>query len=211
MHEAEIAKIAESLVARVVLPGEWYLVRFGGTRKGSGTFYTKPALAVPTVRRTLLSLACAPPLGADGNRDETAPASAWSPRAPEEILALKICDPACGSGSFLVAALRFLTEELAASLHAHGRLTPRGGSTLITLAEGRPGGERLAEDLLPCPPEAEDFDARLAARLKRHVVERCLYGVDFNPLAVELPPGALDRDDGQRPAVLVSRPQGQAG
>ncbi len=185
-HEETVARAAGALVARVVLPGEWYLVRFGGTRKGSGTFYTKPALAVPTVRRTLLPLACAPPLGGEGRPNENAPSSAWSPRAPEEILALKVCDPACGSGSFLVGALRFFTQALAASLHAHGRLTRRGESTLITLADGKPGGERLAEDLLPCPPGAEDFDARLATRLKRHVVERCLYGVDINPLAVEL-------------------------
>ena len=31
----------------------------------------------------------------------------WSPKTPEAILALKICDPAMGSGSFLAGALRF--------------------------------------------------------------------------------------------------------
>ena len=40
---------ARQLVVKVVLPGEWYLVRWGGTRKGSGTFYTRPQLAIPTV------------------------------------------------------------------------------------------------------------------------------------------------------------------
>src|SRR6185436_13838516 len=106
------AKIARQLVSRVVLPGEWYLVRWGGTRKGAGTFYTRPGLAVPTVHRTLRPLAFVPPAGADGEPDGHAPAAQWTPRRPEDILALRVCDPACGSGTFPVAALRFLTEAL---------------------------------------------------------------------------------------------------
>ena len=77
------------LIARVVLPGEWYLVRWGGTRKGSGSFYTRPGLAVPTVQRTLRPLAFDPPEGTD--RD--APPQQWIPKPPEDILALKVCDP----------------------------------------------------------------------------------------------------------------------
>jgi hypothetical protein len=34
------------------------------------------------------------------------------PRLPEEILSLKVCDPACGSGTFPLNALRYLTEAL---------------------------------------------------------------------------------------------------
>src|SRR5439155_14724679 len=102
------------------LPGEWYLVRWGGTRKGSGTFYTRPGLAVPTVHRTLRPLAYAAPSGTDGTPDLDAPATQWLPRTPEEILALKVCDPACGSGTFPVSALRFLTDALYSSLHHHG-------------------------------------------------------------------------------------------
>ena len=43
--DAEVAK----LIKRVTVLGEFYLVRAGNTRKGSGTFYTRPELAVPTV------------------------------------------------------------------------------------------------------------------------------------------------------------------
>ena len=124
--DEKIGKKARQIVARVVLPGEWYLVRWGGTRKGSGTFYTRPGLAVPTVHRTLRPLAYTPPVGADGQPNFDAPASAWTPRPPEEILALKVCDPACGSGTFPVAALRFLTDALYASLHHHGRISEAG-------------------------------------------------------------------------------------
>ena len=66
--ESRVGTRARQLVARVVLPGEWYLVRWGGTRKGSGSFYTRPGLAVPTVPRTLRPLAFDPPAGTDGAR-----------------------------------------------------------------------------------------------------------------------------------------------
>lgn len=185
-YDAEVEQASQALVARVVLPGEWFLVRFGGTRKGSGTFYTRPQLAVPTTQRTLRPLAYDPPRKNDGIPDEEAPPSSWIPKLPEEILGLKVCDKACGSGSFLVASLRFLTNALFESLHYHSRIQAQGERTLVTLAEGKPGGRRLDEELLPCRPDAEDFEPRLRARLKRYVVERCIYGVDLDPLAVEL-------------------------
>ena len=177
---------AEALLVQVVVPGQWYLVRFGGTRKGSGTFYTRPALAVPTAHRTLRPLAYRAPTDGEGNPDDMAPAERWTPRLPKDILALKVCDPACGSGSFLVAALRFLTDALAESLHHHGVVAALSDTTLPTLPEGAVGGLMLREHLLPCRPTDEDFDSKLRARLKRYVVEHCIYGVDLDPLAVEL-------------------------
>ncbi|MBM4438318.1 MAG: hypothetical protein FJ029_14090, partial [Actinobacteria bacterium] len=45
VYDDAVSRKARQLVVRVVLPGEWYLVRWGGTRKGSGTFYTRPGLA----------------------------------------------------------------------------------------------------------------------------------------------------------------------
>ena len=185
----KIGKKARQIVARVVLPGEWYLVRWGGTRKGSGTFYTRPGLAVPTTHRTLRPLAYTPPVGADGQPNFDAPASAWTPRTPEEILALKVCDPACGSGTFPVAALRFLIDALYASLQHHGRISEAGDRAIVRLLDRRAALE--AEDLLGteqlrCRPSDETFEPRLKAILRRHVVERCIYGVDLDPLAVEL-------------------------
>jgi hypothetical protein len=171
------------------LPGEWYLVRSGGARKGSGTFYTPPQLTILTVRRTLHPLLYAPPAG-----HEEAPPAEWAVRKPEELLALKVCDPACGSGSFLIAALRYLVEALWESLLHHGWLTRRSrgqGSAVpydrleVTLEEAArpPWFSACVRDL---PLDAEDAESRLRARLRRYVVERCLYGVDLDPLAVEL-------------------------
>ena len=209
--DAQIGAKARQLVARVVLPGEWYLVRWGGTRKGSGSFYTRPGLAVPTVQRTLRPLAFDPPPGAGGAPDRDAPPARWTPKLPERILDVKVCDPACGSGTFPLAALRFLTDALYASLQHHGRIEADGERALIRLlgirggeaAGGEAGvdgetatagngpapatpGPRLGDELIPCRPDDDTFESRLKAVLRRHVVERCLYAVDLDPLAVEL-------------------------
>lgn len=175
----DVSARARELVQRLVLPGEWFLVRWGGTRKGSGTFYTRPQIAGPTVRRALQPLAFVQTSGASDG-----PVT-WAPRKPEEILALKVCDPAMGSGSFLVSALRYFTDALHQSLHHHGRLEARPDGTVCRLADGATA-THLGQELLPVPPDHPEFEDRLRARLKRHVVERCVYGVDLDPLAVEL-------------------------
>ncbi len=188
--EEDLARKARKLVARVVLPGEWYLVRWGGTRKGSGSFYTRPGLVVPTVRRTLQPLAYDPPTGKDGKPDRDAPFAKWKPKPPENILELKVCDPACGSGAFVLSALRFLTDACWRSLQHHDRVARDGARAMVRLL-GAPTGdgqtaERLGEEMIPCPPDHDDFEPRLKAVLRRHVVERCIYAVDLDPLAVEL-------------------------
>ena len=160
-YEEDVKQEARSLFSRIVRTGDWYLVRFGNTRKGSGTFYTRRELAGPTVRRTLAPLI----------RDQFD-----TPLKPEEILAVKVCDPAVGSGSFLISALRYMTSALFDSLHVHSRIFESGGNRCYDLGVVAP----------ECLPDGDDFEERLRARLRRHVVERCLYGVDLNPLAIEL-------------------------
>ena len=77
----------------------------------------------------------------------------------EQILALKVCDPAMGSGAFLVAVCRYLAGWLVAAWEV-----PAG-----------PG----------FPPEFRaEWDKDLYAR--RLIAQRCLYGVDKNPFAVNL-------------------------
>jgi hypothetical protein len=168
-YDENLDKAARDLVARTIFPGEWYLVREGNTRKGSGTFYTRPQLASPITRRALRELAY------EGD----------TPRKPEEILALKVCDPACGSGSFLLAALRFLTNALVESLHHHQRLMPNPTGVIVRLADGQ-AATKLGDETIPKPIGDPDFNDYLRAYLRRHIVERCLYGVDLDQLAVEL-------------------------
>ncbi|MCH9662646.1 MAG: hypothetical protein K0U66_03180 [Gammaproteobacteria bacterium] len=211
-YEEAVKHQANQLIARIVLPDEWFLVRWGGTRKGSGTFYTRPQLGVPLVRRTLEPLVYQDVAEQNGvvqddtarddlgheelERDASGPNGALAkkkqlvPRKPEAILALKVCDSAMGSGSLLAAALRYLTDGLLASLYYHGRIAAHGHGTLCRLADGQESNS-LLEETLPVPPDHDEFEDRLRARLKRYVIERCIYGVDIDPLAVDLAKLAL--------------------
>ncbi|MGX6570190.1 Eco57I restriction-modification methylase domain-containing protein [Cupriavidus necator] len=193
-----LAKATRSLCARQVAPGQFYLVRWGGTRKGAGTFYTRPQLAAPTVRRALQSLAYEPMVTEVDPRTGLTEVVAWQPRRPEAILALKVCDPAMGSGSFLAGALRYLTDALVASLYHHKLIERAEDGGVPRMADGQIS-EVLSDELLKLRPTDEGFEDALRAQLKRHIVERCLYGVDLDPLAVELGRMALwvetmDRD-----------------
>jgi hypothetical protein len=191
-YQARIDAEAARLIKKVVATGEFYLVRAGNTRKGTGTFYTRPQLAVPTVHRTLQPLcyetvAQPPPAGAAGTPEGGR--ATLIPKKPDEILALKVCDTSCGSASFLVAALHYLTDALYESLRFHCNLEDPEAATRLTLPYGRQRTGRAGEELVPFPPNdpqrGEHFEDSVKALLRRHVVERCIYGVDINPLAVE--------------------------
>lgn len=193
-----LARAAKSLCARLVAPGQFFLVRWGGTRKGAGTFYTRPQLATPTVHRTLQPLAYEPVRSAVDVRSGLENVVEWAPKRPEVILALKVCDPAMGSGSFLASALRFLTNALWHSLHHHKLIERAEDGGVPRMVDGQIS-ELLSDELLKLNPAHEGFEEALRAQLKRHIVERCLYGVDLDPLAVELGRMALwvetmDRD-----------------
>ena len=124
---------------RLMAPGTLYL-QPGEERRRTGSHYTPRELTEPIVRTTLR-----PVLDALGERP-----------TPEQILDLKVCDPAMGSGAFLVEACRQLAESLVTAWDVHGA-TPE------------------------MPPDEEPL---LHAR--RLVAQQCLYGVDKNPFAVSL-------------------------
>ena len=80
-------------------------VTAGTDRRSSGTHYTPQSLTEPIVQYTLEPLVYVGP--AEGMPEEE-----WKLRSAKELLALKICDMACGSGAFLVQACRYLSERL---------------------------------------------------------------------------------------------------
>jgi len=168
-------KKARSLIVDVLEPGEMYLARWGGTRKGSGTFYTKPSLAVPTTQRTLK------PLVYDVTKSET------KVKDPKAILGLRICDPSVGSGTFLVAAARYLTEVLYESVLSF-ILTKRDdeGNVVIKPNDSIVLSKDLRFEAPPIKPSEDGWEEQMKARLKRLIVEHCLFGVDLNGMAVEL-------------------------
>ncbi len=111
----------------------------------------------------------------------------------ETLLDLRVLDPAMGSGHFLVASLDFLTDGLMSLLAEHQedpRLQPRLAEhpILQSLETQRHAlldslqAQRLSEEARRAIlPHLDDL--RL---LKRLVMKRCLFGVDLNPMAVEL-------------------------
>jgi hypothetical protein len=182
--EEKITRAANQLVARTILPGDFFLVRWGGTRKGQGSFYTRPGLVAPTVQRTLAPLCYDLPAEPtfEELRDPT------SPRSPSVILNLKVCDPATGSASFPVSALRYLTEALWRSLLHHAWLVADETAGTYLPGPGLPAGEPawFRECVRDLPGDLAAAEGTIRARLKRLIVERCLYGVDLDPLAIEL-------------------------
>ncbi len=146
-----------------------FVVVLGADRRESGTHYTPKSLTEKIVEETLT------PVAYRGSAEGKAPEE-WELKSAEELLDLKICDPAMGSGAFLVQACRWLSGRLVEAwsvIEANGRRIDGEGSIL---------GEGDTEGFEPLSQDAEER-AILARRL---VAERCLYGVDKNPLAVEL-------------------------
>lgn len=141
-----VAALAAALARRtsprqpgLLAPGSLFL-QPGEERRKTGSHYTPRSLTQPIVETTLRPIL--ERLGPEVT--------------PEQLLELKVCDPAMGSGAFLVEACRQLADRLVSAWRRTG-----------TLPE--------------LPP---DEDPLLHAR--RLVAQRCLYGIDKNPLAVDL-------------------------
>lgn len=153
----------------VITAGSVY-VTDGDDRRSTGTHYTPPALTEPIVRHTL------EPLVYEGVA-EGRPKDQWKLKPAAELLNLKVCDLAMGSGAFLVQTCRYLAERLVESWEEVERDNP--GKVVIapdgSLSDARP-------DECPIP---KDADERLIVA-RRIVADRCLYGVDVNPMAVEM-------------------------
>jgi hypothetical protein len=150
----EAAKTAEDLAAALdpivderasprkrIVPAGTPILQPTDERRRTGSHYTPRSLTAPVVKYAL----------------EPAFKRLGENATPEDVLDLKVCDPAMGSGAFLVEACRAIGERLVKSWDRH-------------------------KDKKPAIPADEDEE--LHAR--RLVAQRCLYGVDKNPRAVDL-------------------------
>jgi hypothetical protein len=124
-----------------VMPAGTPILQPTDERRRTGSHYTPRSLTEPIVRYAL----------------EPAFERLGPNATPEEVLDLKVCDPAMGSGAFLVEACRALAARLVQAWARWPETRPK----------------------LP-PDEDEDLHAR------RLVAQRCLYGVDKNPMATDL-------------------------
>jgi hypothetical protein len=143
-----------------------FLLVAGSDRKTTGAYYTPSELVAQLVKSAL------EPVIAERMKDARSRALALENEDKEEakallreeennrsralaqesaLLSIKVCDPACGSGHFLLAAARRIGKELAK----------------VRTGEAAPSPEPLRE-------------------ATRDVIQHCIYGVDINPLAVDL-------------------------
>ncbi|MDW9606720.1 N-6 DNA methylase [Sinorhizobium meliloti] len=126
--------------AAVAAPGT-PLLQPTDERRRTGSHYTPRSLTAPIVQHAL----------------EPAFERIGPDATPEDVLSLKVCDPAMGSGAFLVEACRALGDRLVLAWARWPQTRP----------------------VIP-PDEDEPLHAR------RLVAQHCLYGVDRNPRAVDL-------------------------
>jgi hypothetical protein len=188
--EALDKKIAKKVTPRTVPKGA-IVLQPSDERRRSGSHYTPRSLTEPIVGTTLepiLKQLCDPQaplpelyqpskedkrrythgeLDARIRQSERAIEYAKQARTvgtphPSQILELKICDPAMGSGAFLVEACRQLADHLVESWAAH------------------------SETLIPSPQSLIPPDEDEVLYARRQVAQRCLYGVDKNEMAVDL-------------------------
>ena len=138
--ESALSPCVDSQITPKPLPKGVPVLQPTEARRSTGSHYTPRRLTSPIVAETLR-----PIFERLGDY-----ASA------EDILTLRILDPALGSGAFLVEACRQLADRLRAAWECHGS----------------------------APNLAPDQDAIVHSR--RLIAQRCLYGVDRNPMAVDL-------------------------
>lgn len=112
----------------------------GSERKITGSYYTRHDLVAQLIKTSLIPLI-----------EERLEGVASPTDKEKALLDIKVCDPATGSGHFLLAAARTLAYYLA----------------VVRSGEDNPGEKWMAQ-------------------AKRNVIQKCIYGVDMNPAAVEL-------------------------
>ena len=98
----------------LVYPEKTFMVTTGTDRRETGTHYTPKSLTEAIVNQTLEPVVYVGP--AEGK-----PREKWSLKSTAALLALKICDPAMGSGAFLVQACRWLSERLVEAWEVAGK------------------------------------------------------------------------------------------
>jgi len=165
-------------------------------RKASGSYYTPDDLVGTIVRETIDPLvadrmaafaALSEKLAKGTPADESYRLEKLEAIDPaEQILELRICDPAMGSGHFLVSLVDYLSDRVIAAMAE--------AEAIVTWSEyGSPLNKRISKIRGKIVHHADEWGwsavpGQLDDRhiVRRMVLKRCVYGVDKNPMAVEL-------------------------
>jgi hypothetical protein len=151
----------------LIYPTDAFTVGMSAGRRETGSHYTPKALTEPIVQHTLEPLVYVGPA-------QGLPQDKWKLKSPSDLLGLKICDMAMGSAAFLVQTCRWLGDRLVESWDIE-----ENNGKVISF-EGEVLNEAGRSELLP-----HDKGERILIA-RRLIASRCLYGVDINPMAVEL-------------------------
>lgn len=171
----------------VVYHKDSFYVTEGSDRRSTGTHYTPKPLTVMMVKEALEPVVYRGPA-------EGLPRAEWKLKSPAEILDLKVCDPAMGSGAFLVQACRYLADRLVDAWEQAEKVGVGSENdecnTALPASHSHSNFRAIDSqgrvvDFPPDEPMSKVQEDRLV-EARRLVAEKCLYGVDINPLAVEL-------------------------
>ena len=150
--------------------GQVYFHNTSGQRKGTGSYFT-PSFVV----EHLLERSLDPALDAHLEKVKALLAKQDHAGAGELFFDFRVADLAMGSGHFLTSAIDHIEQRMAAFLAEDGNVIPGVTAELLKL-------ESAAIDALgPDAPEPER-----SSLLRRQIARRCIYGLDINPIAVEL-------------------------
>jgi hypothetical protein len=170
----------KSKPSRVIEKGDLYLSVGGLARKGTGSYYTPEKIVKFLVQKGL------EPIFQDREKKFVDAIRKWrrtkskadAELSTKQLLDIQVVDPAMGSGHFLVVTVDEITKWIMSVLQRYPDsplALDIGTDRLKILSEQNKRGIRLDEELL-------SFNVIL----KRKVMKRCVFGVDVNPLAVEL-------------------------
>ncbi len=150
--------------------GEVYFHNRSGQRKASGSYFT-PSFVVEHLLEKSLDPALSRHLAKVGEMMQSGDHSA----AAEKFFDFKVADLAMGSGHFLTSAIDHIEQRMASFLAEDGHSIPGVAAELLKL-------EMAAKSAL-----GENFvELERSSLLRRQIARRCIYGLDVNPIAVEL-------------------------
>lgn len=150
--------------------GQVYFHNTSGQRKGTGSYFT-PSFVV----EHLLERSLDPALDSHLGQVAVLMKKGDHAGAAEKFFDFRVADLAMGSGHFLTSAIDHIEQKMAAFLAEDGQSIPGVAAELLKL-------EKAAKDALG----EDSVELERSSLLRRQIARRCIYGLDINPIAVEL-------------------------
>jgi hypothetical protein len=151
--------------------GEVYFHNTSGQRKGTGSYYTPTFVVEHLLERSL-----DPALGDHLAKVAVLIESGDHTGAADLFFDFRVADLAMGSGHFLTAAIDHIEQKMAAFLEEDGHQIPGVTKEIVLL--GSAARAAMGDPDGPLPEGS--------SLLRRQIARRCIYGLDINPISVEL-------------------------